>query len=607
MAKLKLALNMKKQSANAYSVTIVAGVSAWDFSKLTTLRNQTEIELDKTLPTEGEKPPVILTPDILANVERYRIAPKNVQLVTLWRANNGEQLLQSDLTAICFNLAKHTTARTVLLVDEIGAPLDDLSGYIERLRTDESTQKTAEIILQKNAQNEPLTPETLSDKPTQRELLAHFFAWCREPLKRDILTGQTYRYNGLHWELFNGERLERLVLAFFEDYDIDYTDRRISALVKLIVTKLDELPTATPDLTAYQNGALNKKTGEFLPLAPELNLRGVEPFELAISSDTPHFDKWLNFVTNDGKDEQKMRAILAGLYMVLTNRYEWQKFIEITGVGGSGKSVFGHIATKLNGTPNTAFIELSQMEKKAENRCVLVGKTLIYSPDQPFYSGDGDILKAITGGDIVTVKYLYKDPIEIKLNACYMMTTNTPLLFTDRNGGISRRRVVIGFDRQLPEKQRDPYFIEKIQGEIYGITNRLLNEFPNPETANEILESYRLNTQGQEIKRNGNHLIDFANAFEINPNHPHGLRWGSARTSESNFNRPNTLYKAYLFYCDCANISKPLPLATFKQAFADALKENGQTAEMKEIKLNGYPTLNVHFKHKEDTFKEWEG
>lgn len=554
-----------------------------------------------------DRPPCLLDTNHLPEMDKLRLAPEKQKYIKIFQVSDIPTLSQNGddfQTRLLMNLAKNCPNLVAVEWIDQGMTAENVTPLIERIRKGELA--TAEI-LQKTPQNIPLAPEMLSDNPSQRELLQHFLAWNNAPLKRDVITGQTYQYNGKHWAFLNDEQLKRLILKFYEEYELDYTKTRINNLADLVITKIDELPTAQADLTAYQNGALNKKTGELISLHPDLNLRGIEPFELKTTLETPYFDNWLSFVTDDDKDEEKKQAILAGLYMILTNRHEWQKFIEITGQGGSGKSVFGHIATQLNGTPNTAFIELMRMEKKPENRACLVGKTLIYSPDQPYYSGDGDTLKAITGGDIITVKYLYKDPIEIKINACYMMTTNNPLLFTDRNGGISRRRIIIAFNRQVPKEKRDPHFLEKIQTEIYGITNRLLSTFQAPEIANDTLEKYRLNQAGQEIKRSSNHLIDFAQHFEIKADRPHGLRWGSAKSRFENPENPTTLYHAYMLYCDCANLRPQLPLSVFKQAFPDALKDNGETNIFREIKLNGYPTVNVHFKDKENTLKEWIG
>ncbi|MCK3656147.1 hypothetical protein A4G19_10445 [Pasteurellaceae bacterium Macca] len=82
--------------------------------------------------------------------------------------------------------------------------------------------------------------------------------------------------------------------------------------------------------------------------------------------------------------------------MVLTNRHEWHLFLEATGVGGAGKSVFGEVATILNGRSSTAIISLKSFES-ATSRSVLVGKTLAYSPDQAPYKGQQMISKRLLG------------------------------------------------------------------------------------------------------------------------------------------------------------------------------------------------------------------
>lgn len=249
------------------------------------------------------------------------------------------------------------------------------------------------------------------------------------------------------------------------------------------------MPNANPDLIGYQNGVLNKKTGEFFPNNINLFLRGVEDFECNISSkETPYFKKWLDFVR--GENNYKKMAILAGLYMVLTNRHEWGLFLEITGTAGAGKSIFGEIATLLNGRTNTTVISLQGFDN-ANERASLVGKTLAYSPDQPQYKGSGDGLKAVTGGDLIKIKHLYKDFADYRPNAVFIMSTNYSLIFTDRNGGIARRRVTIPFTRAVPKEEKDVHFIDKIKKEVYGITHLLLNLYETPEQARKWLEYYQ--------------------------------------------------------------------------------------------------------------------
>ncbi|MCP5945644.1 DNA primase, partial [Klebsiella pneumoniae] len=70
-----------------------------------------------------------------------------------------------------------------------------------------------------------------------------------------------------------------------------------------------------------------------------------------LATHAPNFWKWLR--RSVAENDRKADRVLAALFMVLANRYDWQLFLEITGEGGSGKSVFTHIATMLAGAHNT--------------------------------------------------------------------------------------------------------------------------------------------------------------------------------------------------------------------------------------------------------------
>ena len=48
--------------------------------------------------------------------------------------------------------------------------------------------------------------------------------------------------------------------------------------------------------------------------------------------------------------------------MVLANRYDWQLFTEVTGPGGSGKSVMAEICTMLAGKANTVSASMKALE-----------------------------------------------------------------------------------------------------------------------------------------------------------------------------------------------------------------------------------------------------
>ena len=64
-------------------------------------------------------------------------------------------------------------------------------------------------------------------------------------------------------------------------------------------------------------------------------------------------------------NHDKQARILAALFMVLANRYDWQLFLEVTGPGGSGKSVMAAIARLLAGSDNTTSATIDNLESRA--------------------------------------------------------------------------------------------------------------------------------------------------------------------------------------------------------------------------------------------------
>ena len=188
--------------------------------------------------------------------------------------------------------------------------------------------------------------------------------------------------------------------------------------------------------------------------------------------------------------------------------------------------------------------------------------------------------------------------------------TNNPLTFTDRNGGILRRRIIIPFERAIPKEKKDVHFTEKVQAEVYGIVNKLLALYPNPDTARKILEDYRELDEGKGVKREANHLIDFLGHFELREHrNEKALRLGNARGGFIPYGdqtKPDSLYSAYLFYCECSGLN-PINRFTFNNALSDAFKECGEKVEYDVKMYYGYETTNAFWKNRSLSIRQWEG
>lgn len=599
MAKLINAPYAKQQDPTGQSlVTICIGTQAQAIAKHFNEmgKSAVEIELENSLGEQGKSfHCVVVESEILEQIENYRIAPKNTQSIRLIQANNGIALSNETLERIYLNIAQTTSAESVIYCNEAGELLGDVSRYIQRLRNGDTYHGEIKEV----DDNYAKMFDHLSDNLKVRD----FLAWTGETLKVDSVNTLAYLWTGKKWQFLTDKKLGREVKRFFEEKEIGYSKRKIENMVGLMLDYyLEPMGERRKNLLAFSNGVLDTKTGEFLPHSPDYYLTSyidIDYSETPIF--TPNFDKWLDWVS--GNDERKAKRILAALYMVLTNRYDWQLFLEITGVGGSGKSIFNELAKMLVGADNTASITLKELEN-INHRAKLIDKTLIYSSDQENYIGDGAELRAITGGDTISVRLLYRDPFDTTINAVYMMTNNKSATFKEHNGGIARRRVIYHFNKAVPESMIDTKLVDKLLSESAGIVRLLLDTFKDPKEARALLLEQRESMEALEVKQKADHILDFCRHFTAREE-MNGLYMGNARAQIKNAER-QYLYASYLFYCDCMGINKPLGRSRFLDSFRQATKESKYPHEFKKRLKDGKNVTNIYYINIGQTMAEWQ-
>lgn len=150
MTKLKNAPNVNKQpKGKPYEAYIIAGSNAWDKTK-----QQTVLEWTKA---ETGYQPIILGGKELREIDRLKLAVE-VGNVSIFRAG---ELTEAEKSAICQNLAKYSTAETVVFYDEALQLEENASGYIARLREENANNGGNEA---ENAQKPSTAPNT--DKRT---------------------------------------------------------------------------------------------------------------------------------------------------------------------------------------------------------------------------------------------------------------------------------------------------------------------------------------------------------------------------------------------------------------------------------------------------------
>lgn len=404
---------------------------------------------------------------------------------------------------------------------------------------------------------------------------------------------RVYHYSGSLWEPLTDTELRREMAAIFTEHSAPFSDKGVGAAVSTMKLMIPALGQPAADLIGFANGVYDMAARRFRPHSPSdglLNHNGInyaQPLHgECIEHHAPSFTKWLNHAAEG--DAGKMERIKAALFMVLANRYDWQLYLEVTGEGGSGKSVFANIAAMLAGGPrNTGSGNMAALDY-ARGRAQFVDKRLILLPDQPKYIGDGSGIKAITGGDMVEIDGKYEKQFAAVIQAVVLATNNEPMVITERNGGVSRRRVIFTFNQVVTEADKDPLLGEKIAAELPVVIRHLLTLFADPERARIRLLEQRCSDDALAIKRATDPVIDLC-AMLTFMDKPEGLFMGGNPSVKQEPRR--YLYHLYLAYLDYHGLGRPLSVQKFSQAVKSATKEFGREYITRKVK--GYAQTNA--------------
>lgn len=384
------------------------------------------------------------------------------------------------------------------------------------------------------------------------------------------------RYEAGIWKIIPPSDFARDVAGLFQRLRAPFSSGKIASVVDTLKLIIPQQDAPARRLIGFRNGVLDTSTGVFSPHSKAHWLRTLCDVDFtppvegeALETHAPNFWRWLDRAAGSRAD--KRDVILAALFMVLANRYDWQLFLEVTGPGGSGKSILAEIATMLAGEDNATSATIETLESPRE-RAALIGFSLIRLPDQEKWSGDGAGLKAITGGDAVSVDPKYRDAYSTHIPAVILAVNNNPMRFTDRSGGVSRRRVIMHFPEQIAPEERDPKLKDKIARELAVIVRQLMQKFSDPMTARTLLQSQQNSDEALSIKRDADPTFDFCGYLEALPE-PDGMYMGNANIIPR---QPRQyLYHAYLVYMEAHGYKNTLSLTMFGKGLSSMLKEYG--------------------------------
>jgi len=360
------------------------------------------------------------------------------------------------------------------------------------------------------------------------------------------------------------------------------------------------------DRLAFKNGVLEISSGEFLDHNPEYYLTWGLDFDYEPKASPGPIIDWLKR-TQYG-DEERVQVLRAWLKACLIGQgHELQRFLEVIGPGGRGKSTFANLCCALVGHGNYASTTLNQLEQSRFEVASIKNKRLTLINDSERYGGSAQIFKALTGGDNLRFEEKNKNVGEpFVYTGMVMVCANEPIQTTDNTSGLSRRRLTVEFNRSLWDKNSQAKEMIKVEGGVVkglwknflpGLVNWVLS-MKTEEMREYLLDTYEkvhsLKRVRNEILLNSNNLVEWLQSEIIHQEDivsSVGKKIPAAKDAKERYCNSNFhLYASYCSYCEDTG-SKPVGQKRFIALLLDCCKNQLDLKNVSHFTKQGRPFI----------------
>ncbi|MEC5217781.1 putative DNA primase/helicase [Actimicrobium sp. GrIS 1.19] len=285
---------------------------------------------------------------------------------------------------------------------------------------------------------------------------------------------------------------------------LDFRPRHVDDIVKMMRIQSERSEVVfrpNPNFICFQNGTLNVATKALEPHSPVHKLLNQIPHPYPADEECPGFIAYLNDIWGGDIDcAEKIQLIRQWIGYLLVADSSMQKMLIFHGQGANGKSVLMDLIRQIVGEDNTASAMLDRL-RQSYVRATMEGTLLNVSADLPRKSivADGD-LKALISGDAIEVALKHKPSRTIRPYVRMMVATNNMPDCKDTSDGFFRRLIILKFNRQFTEAERDPNLLTTLLLEIPGIIAwaleglyelRTQGRFSIPESSEQAVKLYR--------------------------------------------------------------------------------------------------------------------
>lgn len=327
-------------------------------------------------------------------------------------------------------------------------------------------------------------PEQVGYLDSHSQVSAMLSESASDRLLFDADIGHWYQYGNI-WDRKDSAVVKRELLSFLDKRRTKGCSTSFfNGVFKMLEIRLARSQTAAVDgdgrywnearnLIPLSNGVLDIEARNLIPHSSELMFNWALPHAYDPKAACPTIDRLLeNIAQEDPANLELLNAYLAAIFYGMP---ELQKYLEIVGKPGTGKSTFMKIATELVGTKNVVSTTFENLEKNRFETASFYGKRLAIIPDADQWSGSFEIFKSITGQD--AIRFEEKNVQQSKpflFKGMVIVSANAPISSSDMTTAMMRRRIPLRIDKRFDPSKIDPMLDHKIRAEIPGLINKLL-------------------------------------------------------------------------------------------------------------------------------------
>ena len=273
-----------------------------------------------------------------------------------------------------------------------------------------------------------------------------------------------------------------------------WSPAKANMAVRWATDNAPELWDAPPlDRVNVLNGILNVSSGKLEPHSPDFLSTVQINAAWNPCVECPAIDRFVRQVFPD--DAGELFYQLAGLYALPDTRQ--QKAVMLLGSGSNGKSVALALLQCFLGPRNVSCLPLHELAESRFAVAELRGKLLNLSSDLPDRTlRDTGIFKQLVDGRLSTIhaRRRYGRPFTFQPFARLIFSSNRIPNSADASYGYLRRWLVVPFDAELDDDDRDPFLIEKLTTpeELSGLLNHAVAAYRNILNRGRLTESHSM-------------------------------------------------------------------------------------------------------------------